>query len=453
MRNIKNSCVAIVLVLSVILSVCGCNNTNNSTDEAKVVCASFCEAVRSGDTAKLVTYFNDPAMTEAALSEIITVPDQNSEQAEYYEALKSSLVYNLEEPVYDKDSKTATVITVWGIGNYQSEAAMAAKDIQSFKNAIATDPKIVTVKLSLDMSGEIPVLVNPKDVVDAVYSFNTFDPNIMPGLLSEYYTGGELVLAPKGVYTNTDSIGVRINFSKELKNYRFVPGVIYSVVRGSDPVYTSSPVALEDNSIRLDLTTEMVDPSFVNRDGYLLAGNYTIFVFDEHSKDIASFECTVENKDIEKDEISFEDYKKDHYLTTLVYDVNDEDIITHTYMYNTGWWDYDGTSVGKSAFASNTKTLGFSLAVSKDNDKELFYEYYYAEESDFSDIGDKPVFMSSCKPTIYDDQACYDLDYTPTDSLEPGFYGLVVYSDASKKHILFTAACMVVEETSGDVTE
>ena len=450
MRKYK-TCVAIIMVLATILSVCACNSKN--TDEAKVVCFSFCDAVRAGDTAKLAKYFNDPSMAEAALSGLNAVQDMNSEQAEYYEVIRNSLIYSVEEPVYNAKDNTATVVTVWCVGNYDSDAARAAKNINDFKDAIAFDPKTLTASITVDMSGDLPVVVNPGEVIDIIYDFTSFDPNIMPGLLSDYYTDGDLVLAPKGVYTNTDSIGVRLNFSRELQNYRFIPGVIYSVVRGKEAVYTSNPVALEDDSIRLDLTTEMVDPSFVNRDGFLLAGDYTIFVFDEHSNDIASFECTVENKDIEKDEISFEDYKKDYYLSNLVYEVKDNDIITHTYVYNTGWWDYDGTSVGKSAFGSNTKTLGFSLAVSKDNDKELFYEYYYSEESDFSGMGDKPVFMSSCKPTVYDDQACYDLDYTPADSLKPGFYGLVVYSDASKKHVLFTAACMVVEETSGDVSD
>ncbi len=453
MRRFKNSCIAAVLVLAFVLSVCGCGSKNKSIDTAKSVCATFCEDVRSGDVSKLMAYFNDPSVTEAVLTEMITFEDPNIEQGEYYETLRESLTYGLEEPVYDSKAKTATVVTIWCIGNYNSESAKAAKDLQEFKSAISLDPKMLAVTLTVDFSGETPILVNPMDAIKTVYEFTTYESNIMPGLLSDYYADGDLILAPKGKYNNTDTIGVRINFSEELMKYRFIPGVIYSVVKGEDAVYTSNPIPLEENSIRLDITADMVDKAFVNSDGFFVDGSYKIFVFDEHSKDIATFECTVENEIRENDVLSFENHKKDYYLSNLVFDIQDDDLMSHSFVFNSGWWDYDGTSVGKSAFASNTKTLGFSLAVSKDNESEVYYEFYYSSESDFGSMEEqKPVYQSSCKPTVYEDQACYDLDYTPKDALEPGFYGLAVYSDSTKKHILCTAACIVVEETSGDVT-
>ena len=63
--------------------------------------------------------------------------------------------------------------------------------------------------------------------------------------------------------------------------------------------------------------------------------------------------------------------------------------MANAFVYRSGWWDYDGTSVGKSAFASNTKTLGFSLAVSETNESELYYEYYFSEKADFKNIRDR----------------------------------------------------------------
>ena len=171
-------------------------------------------------------------------------------------------------------------------------------------------------------------------------------------------------------------------------------------------------------------------------------------VIDEHYNEITSFDCEVKTEEIEKEDIVFKDLKNDYYLANLVYEFKDSDLMANSYVFMSGWWDYDGTSVGKSAFASNTKTLGFSLAVSRDNDDELYYEYYFSEKSSFKDINEaEPVFESSCKPSLYDDQACYDLDFTP-EELKPGYYGLVVYGDAAKKHIVFQAACLVVKETS-----
>ena len=129
---------------------------------------------------------------------------------------------------------------------------------------------MLSVRLTVDLSGDAPILVNPMDAIKTVYEFTTYESNIMPGLLSDYYTDGDLILAPKGKYNNTDTIGVRINFSEELMKYRFIPGVIYSVVKGEDAVYTSNPIPLEENSIRLDITADMVDKAFVNSDGFFV---------------------------------------------------------------------------------------------------------------------------------------------------------------------------------------
>ena len=42
----------------------------------------------------------------------------------------------------------------------------------------------------------------------------------------------------------------------------------------------------------------------------------------------------------------------------------------------------------------------------------------------------------------------FSCSYFTPEELKPGYYGLVVYGDASKKHIVFQAACLVVKETS-----
>ena len=82
---------------------------------------------------------------------------------------------------------------------------------------------------------------------------------------------------------------------------------------------------------------------------------------------------------------------------------------------------------------------------------ELFYDYYYSKDPDFKGINEaQPVYSSSCRPTVYDDQACYDLDYA-SEKFDPGFYGIAVYSDASKTHMIMTAACIVVKESSADI--
>lgn len=453
MRRFRNKLISAVLVISLVLPLCACNSSKKHNDMAKEFVGPFYEALKSGDTATLMTYIDDPDVTEDYLKSIIYPSDLNSEQSSYVEAIRETIDYEGDAAVFDKEINTSTLYIDVTVGHYFSEAALKADNIQDFKAALANEPKRVACPLvQVAFDGDNMKILGAVDLIKNVYDFTSFDSGIMPGQLSDFYSDSELVLAPKGVYINTDTIGVRVNFDKKLQSYRFVPGVMYTVSRGDEVIYVSDVVKLEDNSIRFDLTPDMLKTEDLNSDGFLIPGKYTFIVFDEHSNDICSIDCTVQVEEIEKDEISFESFKKDYYLSNLVYEFNDDDLMAHTYVFNSGWWDYDGTSVGKSAFASNTKTLGFSLAVSKDNESELFYEYYYSEESDFSDIDvENPLFESSCKPSVYDDQACYDLDFTPKDGLEPGFYGLVIYSDASKKHIVFTASCIVVEETSGDV--
>ena len=451
-KGIRNLLV-FILTASFVMSFTGCNN--KKTDEALVLCDSFCQEVKSGNSDKLLSFLGDSGVSSDELEDVLSPEDLNSDQAAYLDIIKESTDYSVGEAVYDSKTKTVAVNVVWNQADYSSESAASAKNIQEFKTQVSSLPaKEIPVVVTVDLSGEYPKITNPMDTINAVYAYTSYDNGIMPGLLSDYYLDGDLVLAPKGVYTNTEEIGVRINFDKQLFDYRFVPGVMFTVAIGGEAVYVSDIMALEEDSIRLDFTSEIAGSDYLNEYGYLISGTYTIMVFDEHSKEIASFTCEVENEEVEKDEISFEDHKNDYYLSNLVYEFKDSDIMGESYVYMTGWWDYDGTSVGRSAFASNTKTLGFSLAVSSNNETELYYEYYYSEKSDFSDIEENgPVFESSCKPSLYEDQACYDLDYTPADGFEPGFYGLVVYSDASKNNIVVIAACIVVEETTDDVLD
>lgn len=433
------------------LSICACSN-KKETDTAKAFCETFCADVKSGNADKLLTYLGGTDVTSKDLKELISPSGFNSEENEFSSAVKESIRYNVQEPIYDYKAKTATVYISWGEVDYNSEEAQASQTVSDFKTALTTSSEtIITTSVTVDLNGETPRILNAKEVINAVYEFNTVDHGIMPGVLSDYYKKGSLVLAPNGVYTNTDSIGVRIDFDKELFNYRFVPGITYTVSRGEDVLIASGVINLEEDSLRLDFTSEMAGETGVNEDGFLLDGKYTFFVYDEHSKVIDSFECTVENEEIEPEIIEFEDYKDDYYLSNLVYEFKDDELMGDSIVFNSGWWDYDGTSVGKSAFASNTKVIGFSLAVSNEKEDELYYEYYFSEESDFEDINEAdPVYEGCCYPSAYDKQYCYDLDY-PSTEFKPGFYGLVVYGDKAKKHIVFTAACIVVEETSDDV--
>lgn len=452
MKRLTRSVITSLIVLSLLFSLCGCNA--KQVDFARAICDEFCSDVKNGDAEKLITYFDGSETSIDELKEIISPAGFNPGETAFSEAVKATTRYNVQDPVYDYKAKTATVYLSWGQADYTSDPVKNALTVSEFKTAIASAPeKIITVSVTVDLNGETPRILNPKDVIEAVYAFNFVDHGIMPGMLSDYYVDGGLVLAPQGIYINTKEIGIRLNFDGSLFSYTGVPGIVYTVTFGKDVLYTSDIIKLEERSIRLDFDSGMTSAKSLSEDGFLLAGDYTFMVFDEYSKDIVSFTCTVEIEDIEKETFEFEDHKEEYYLSNLVYEFKDSDLMGNTFVYNSGWWDYDGTSVGKSAFASNTKVLGFSLAVSSDNDSELYYEYYYSEESDFEGVYEsEPVYQGSCKPSLYDDQSCYDLDYS-SEEFKVGFYGLVVYGDKAKKHIVLTAACIVVEESSEDILE
>lgn len=449
MRRLSTAIVSALMAAVMILSLCGCHS--DKSDIARAFCESFCEDVKNGDADKLITYFNSTEITAQELKDIIDPQGLNSEQSAFVNAVKGSVNYKVQDPVYDYKAKTATVYLSWEEADYTCDAALTADTVQGLKSAIATAPvNIITVCVTVDLRGDTPKILNPKDVIDAVYAYNSVDFGIMPGLLSDFYKDGQLIPAPKGSYTNIKDIGIKINFKKELSGYKFVPGMIYTVARGNEVLFTSDIIPVNKDSFTLDYTAEMAGAKGLNEDGYLPAGKYTFMVFDEHSKEITGFECDVLNAVVEKDTVEFGDFDKDHYVSELVFEFKDNDLKGEAFASKSGWWDYDGTSVGKSAFGSNTKVLGFSLAVSRDNTSELYYDYYYSEESDFGDIsGLKPLFQGSCKPTDYKEQSCYDLDYTGV--IKPGYYALVVYDSAARKHVVLTAACIVVEETSKDL--
>lgn len=451
MRKFTGNCISLVLTLSMLFSLCGCNN-NKKTAEAETLCTSFCEDIKAGNVTNLMGYLSGSDVTEESLKELIEPSGLNSEESAFVSVIRDSIIYSVQEPVYDYKAKLATVYLVFGVADYSSEEAMAAENVSEFSEALSTmQNKVITIAANVDFSGELPVIVNAKEIINEVYAFSSADLRVMPGKLSDFYTGANWVLAPNDSYLNTDVIGVRAKFSKDLSGYRCVPGITYSVYRDGEAVFASDLINLEEDSVKLEFSSEMAGEDGINEDLFLVAGNYKISVSDEFSNEICSLECVVENKEIPADTIKIANHKEEYYLSNLVYEVMDNDFMAGAMFFKSGWWDYDGTSVGKSAFGSNTKTLGFSLAVGESNDSELYYEYYYSEKSDFAKVnGSEPVYQGSCKPTVYDDQACYDLDYS-ADKFKPGFYGVVVYSDASKKHIVFVASCLVVKETSKDV--
>ncbi len=449
MRDIKRI-VSILLAGCIIITAAGCNKQPEV--DVRPVCEAFFADVKEGNASKLITYFDSSDTTVEDLNSIINPSGLNEEQNAYLDAIRKTNDFTVQDPVYDYEAKTATVFVSFYQADYLASEVKAAKDFESYESALSSVPnKIQTLNVTVDFSGETQKIVDPKVLIDTVYAFTSAENNVMPGKLKDYCKNAEFVLAPERIYTNAKEIGIRVTFDKALFGYSFVPGIRYYVLKGNDPLYTSDVMEITEEVVRLDLTREMAGDSSYNENGFLTEGIYTFKVTDDRDNEIISLNCRVQTKTYEKETVAFKNLKNDYYLSNLVFDFKDEDMKTNVYEYKSGWWDYDGTSIGKSAFGSNTKTLGFSLAVNSDITGELYYDYFYSKDADFKGINlEQPLSSASCKPSAYEDQTCYNLDYS-SEKFEPGFYGIVVYSDASKTHIVMTAACIVVKESSTDI--
>ena len=446
MRDIKRI-ISVLLTVCIIVSASGCNAQQNV--DVRPLCESFFNDVKEGNPSKLMSYFDSSDTTIEDLSSVIRPSGLNEAQYAYLDAIKKTTAFTVQDPVFDTEYKTATVFVTFYQADYSAPEVVSAKDFASLESALASVPnKIQTLNVSVDITGDTRKIKDPKALIDTVYAYTSEKTDIMPGTLKDFFVKGEFVLAPERIYTNASELGIRVTFNNDLFGYRFVPGIRYSVSRGDKVLYTSDVLTVDGEVMRLDLKKEMTDDTSYGDNGFLLEGVYTFAVTDDKGNELVTMNCRVQNKTYEKETLSFQNLKKDHYLSNLVFDFKDEDKKTNVISYKSGWWDYDSTSVGKSAFGSNTKTLGFSLAVNKDMTDELFYDYYYSKDPDFKGINEaQPVYSSSCRPTVYDDQACYDLDYA-SEKFDPGFYGIAVYSDASKTHMIMTAACIVVKESS-----
>lgn len=449
MRDIKRI-VSILLTVCIIIAAAGCNKQPEV--DVRPVCEAFFTDLKEGNASKLITYCDPSETTVDDLNSLIRPSGLNEEQNAYLDAIRKTNDFTIQDPVYDYEAKTATVFVAFYQADYEAPEVRSAKDLASFETALTSIPnKIQTLNVTVDFSGETQKIVDPKAIIDAVYAFTSAENNVMPGKLKDYCLKGEFILAPERIYTNAKELGIRVTFDKKLLGYGFVPGIRYYVLKGDEVLYTSDDMKITEEVIRMDLTKDMAGGSSYNDSGFLVEGVYTFKVTDDRNDEIISMNCRVQNKTYEKETVAFKNLKNDYYLSNLVFDFNDEDMKTNVYEYKSGWWDYDGTSVGKSAFGSNTKTLGFSLAVNTDVTGELYYDYFYSKDADFKGINvEQPLSSASCKPSVYEDQTCYNLDYT-AEKFEPGFYGIVVYSDASKTHIVMTAACIVVKESSTEV--
>ena len=259
---------------------------------------------------------------------------------------------------------------------------------------------------------------------------------------SSYWLGSET-----GEFENTSYLSLVVDMDEDVMNAGFVPCYYYSVSKDGEQVFVSEVVTMEE---------AVVNCTFGTVDGDLLpSGTYSVTCFDENGVVIAGATATVVETPIiapQMDE-DWEPYDDDEYLNSNTFTFVDEEFGDSVNTALSCWWDYSDTSVGLSAYASDSDVLGFSLVMNDLTDGELYYAFYFTEDGEFSEKDEnlEPIFVNRVALSQYTDFASYDIDVKPGKML-PGYYYFIVSDDSSFSSILMEGSCLVVEETMDEIS-
>jgi len=259
-------------------------------------------------------------------------------------------------------------------------------------------------------------------------------------LLSERVTGSLWSGSIDGYYSDVESICFDIEFSQN-DNSETTDEYRYDVTRNGVVVFNSDYVYVKDDTAECIYSAD---------DSELIApGSYEVSCYDINDSIVATgsteVSVTVDAPELDKN-ISMP--SDDDYLSSKTLDLSDsfEQTVDAD---NCGWWDYDDTSVGKSAYASDTSVIGLSIVPAGDDCDVLYYAYYYSEDTRFSGDERKPVYSGTAAINEYDTFDSFDIDYKP-DDMKPGCYYCLVSTDPGFNEIAASASCLVVEETTGE---
>ena len=195
MTGLTKRLISSLLILSLALSLFGCNKSEQYRKEAEEIGKAFCEKVLQGDASLLMEYIDDPSVTEDTLNELIHPSDLNPEQEKYLGIIKDSTSYSIDSTIYDKELNIVFVNISWKQRNFYTEEAQTAATVQDFSLVMSQETDmIIPAGIEVDFNGESPKVIHAMDTISSVYAFTTVENNIMPGKLADYYTDGSMCL-------------------------------------------------------------------------------------------------------------------------------------------------------------------------------------------------------------------------------------------------------------------
>ncbi|MBP5261132.1 MAG: hypothetical protein J6Z43_03280 [Clostridiales bacterium] len=265
--------------------------------------------------------------------------------------------------------------------------------------------------------------------------------------LSDYVKDTYWLGSETGEFENTSYLSLVVNIDDSVFDSGETPSYYYSVSKDGEQVFMSDLVVMEEAVINCTFGTETGD--------LLPTDTYSVTCFDEDGAIIAGLSANVVETPIVAPQMNedWTPYDDDEYLNSNTYSIDEEYAeLVNTEL--TNWWDYSDTSVGLSAYASDSEVLGFSLVMNEWTEDDLYYAFYFTDDGNFSEEDENldPIFVNRVGLSQYNDFASYDIDVKPGKVL-PGYYYFVVSDDSEFSNIIMEGSCLVVEETMAELAE
>ncbi|MBR5358724.1 MAG: hypothetical protein IK128_05895 [Clostridiales bacterium] len=265
--------------------------------------------------------------------------------------------------------------------------------------------------------------------------------------LSSYVKDSYWLGSETGEFENTSYLSLVVNIDDSVFDSGETPSYYYSVSKDGEQVFLSDLVLIEEGPINCTFGTDTGD--------LLPTGTYSVTCFDQDGAIIAGLSANVVETPIVAPQMTedWSPYDDDEYLNSNTYSI-DEDYAELVNAELTNWWDYSDTSVGLSAYASDSDVLGFSLVMNEWTDEELYYAFYFTDDGSFSEKDENldPIFVNRVGLTQYNDFASYDIDVKPGKVL-PGYYYFIVSDDSEFSNIIMEGSCLVIQETMAELSE
>lgn len=359
------------------------------------------------------------------------------EELTIIDAITDSISYEVDEDSIEGDKKSASCDIIFTVVDYESvlndEDAMATLD-DCLAALNSADKNEITITAEFEKDDDSYLIDNFDDFADELFDYFDLEAEfiVIPEVTATWFFGGG---ANGNEYVNTNEIDLQIFFTN---------------VEPSTPVYYE---IFWDGNNSVVYTDEDTDAWVnVNDDGipcdetgtFVAAGTYTITFYLADGTEIYSDSCTVTVEEYEgftaDPSIISSCFMSEDFEATIDQEYDFEGYTVPGY----GWWDYNEGGVGSGIYSVND-TVSYSLHIRSDvaDPQPVYMVYYFMGSTPDMNVIDseQPAYYETISYTAYNDGNFYDLDYNGVNV--PGYYLLIVASDAELTEIYLEAICAI----------